>query len=132
MSKASPVRDEVLRQAAAGDANLQVVMLQRTADRKFLRLDIDAPEDLAGGFPRTRDELFAYRGLVLGSIEARPSRPTRAHDRRLREPARRRAAGARRRRAFTEGGYAGTAVADVLPVQLEDAKAGPNSSKRSR
>ena len=37
-----------LRRAAAGDANLQVVMLQRTADRKFLRLDIDAPEDLAG------------------------------------------------------------------------------------
>ena len=28
------------------------------------------------------------------------------------------------RRAFAEGGYAGTAVADVLPVHLDDAKAG--------
>ena len=55
-----------LRQAVADDKNLQVVTLQRTAERKFLRLDIDAPEDLAGGFPKTREELYAYRGHRAG------------------------------------------------------------------
>jgi uncharacterized membrane protein len=113
-----------LRQAAAGDANLQVVMLQRTADRKFLRLDIDAPEDLAGGFPRTRDELFAYRGLVLGSIEAAAF--TADQQRMIADFVNQRGGGLLAlggRRAFVEGGYAGTAVADVLPVQLDDAKA---------
>ncbi|RPJ73087.1 MAG: hypothetical protein EHM24_08495, partial [Acidobacteria bacterium] len=59
-----------LRQALAGDEHLQVATLQRTAERKFLRLDVDGPEDLLGGFPKTRDELFSYRGLILGSIEA--------------------------------------------------------------
>ena len=49
----------------------QVVTLQRTADNKFMRLlDVDNPEQLAAGFPKTREELFAYRGLILGSIEA--------------------------------------------------------------
>jgi uncharacterized membrane protein len=114
-----------LRRAAAGDANLQVVLLQRTADRKFLRLDIDAPEDLAGGFPKTRDELFAYRGLVLGSIEA--SAFTADQQRMIADFVNQRGGGLLAlggRRAFAEGGYAGTAVADVLPVQFEDARAG--------
>ena len=49
----------------------QLVTLQRTADNKHLRLDIDpAGVELAAGFPKTREELFAYRGLMLGSIEA--------------------------------------------------------------
>ena len=43
--------------------------LQRTADNKFMRLDGEADE-VVGGFPKTRDELFRYRGLILGSIEA--------------------------------------------------------------
>jgi len=114
-----------LRRAAAGDPNLQVVMLQRTADRKFLRLDIDAPEDLAGGFPKTREELFAYRGLVLGSIEATAF--TADQQRMIADFVSERGGGLLAlggRRAFAEGGYAGTAVADVLPVQLDDAKAG--------
>jgi uncharacterized membrane protein len=117
-----------LRRAAAGDPNLQVVMLQRTADRKFLRLDIDAPEDLAGGFPKTRDELFAYRGLVLGSIEAAAF--TADQQRMIADFVNERGGGLLAlggRRAFAEGGYAGTAVADVLPVQLGEAGAGADS-----
>ena len=59
-----------LRRAVAEDKNLQVVCLQRTSQNKFLRLDVDDAEELAGGFPKTREELFRYRGLVLGSVEA--------------------------------------------------------------
>ncbi len=113
-----------LRRAAAGDANLQVVMLQRTADRKFLRLDIDAPDDLAGGFPKTRDELFAYRGLVLGSIEATAF--TADQQRMIADFVNVRGGGLLAlggRRAFAEGGYAGTPVADALPLQLDGGRA---------
>ena len=53
-----------------------MVTLQRTAENKYLRLDVDDPEHLLGGFPKTREELFAYRGLMLGSIEASRSPPT--------------------------------------------------------
>ena len=60
-----------LRRAVADDENLEVVALQRTADNKFMRIFGDDPEDpdeLLGGFPKTREELFKYRGLILGSV----------------------------------------------------------------
>ncbi|MGH9310354.1 MAG: hypothetical protein ACRD1U_13335, partial [Vicinamibacterales bacterium] len=59
-----------IRRAVADDTNLQVVGLQRTADNKYYRQDLDNADQLAAGFPRTREELFAYRGLILGSVEA--------------------------------------------------------------
>lgn len=109
-----------LRQSLAGDEHLQVVTLQRTADRKFLRLDVDGPDDLVGGFPRTRDELFAYRGLVLGSIEAAAFTPDQL--RMIADFVNVRGGGLLAlggRHAFAEGGYAGTPVAEALPVRLD-------------
>ena len=45
--------------------------LQRTADNKYMRLSADDPDDeLVGGFPKTREELFKYRGLIIGRVEA--------------------------------------------------------------
>jgi uncharacterized membrane protein len=113
-----------LRQSVGDDKNLQVVTLQRTADRKFLRLDIDAPDDLAGGFPKTRDELFAFRGIILGSIEANAF--TQDQLRMMADFVSARGGGLLAlggRRSFSEGGYAGTPVAEALPVQLEAGKA---------
>ena len=59
-----------LRRAVSDDENLHVSILQRTAENKFMRLDVEGPDDLVGGFPRTRAELYQYRGIILGSIEA--------------------------------------------------------------
>ena len=113
-----------IRRAVADDRNLQLVVLQRTAENKYLRLDVDSPEELAAGFPKQRDELFAYRGIVLGSIEAAAFSGDQLQmiadfvDRRgggllmLGGP-----------RAFDEGKYAGTPIADVLPVVLGQAGA---------
>ena len=109
-----------LRRAVAEDKNLQVVTLQRTADNKYLRLDIDNPEQLLAGFPKTREELFAYRGLILGSIEAGAF--TGDQLRMIGEFVERRGGGLLMLggpRAFAEGGYSGTPVADALPVTLE-------------
>jgi uncharacterized membrane protein len=113
-----------LRQAVADDKNLQVVTLQRSADRKFLRLDIDAADDLAGGFPQTREELYAYRGIIVGSIEA--SAFSQDQLQMMADFVSLRGGGLLAlggRRSFTEGGYAGTPLAEALPVQLEAAKA---------
>ena len=66
-----------IRQATDKDDNLQVVLLQRTAEAsvtvsdKYLRLGVDGPEDLLNGFPATREELFNYRGIIIGSVEVR-------------------------------------------------------------
>src|SRR5690606_39445190 len=43
-----------IRRAVADDRNLQLVLLQRTADNKFYRLGIDSPAELLGGIPKTR------------------------------------------------------------------------------
>ena len=112
-----------LRRAVEEDENLQVVILQRTAENKFMRFNVDGPDDLVGGFPRTRAELFEYRGLVLGSIEANYFTPDQL--RMIADFVNHRGGGLLMmggRRAFAEGGYAGTPVADVLPVVLDAAR----------
>lgn len=109
-----------LRRAVTEDANLQVVALQRTADNKYLRIGVDNAEQLVAGFPKTREELFAYRGLILGSIEAGAF--TGDQLRMIAEFVERRGGGLLvlgGSRSFAEGSYAGTPVADVLPVVLE-------------
>lgn len=111
-----------LRQAVRDDSNLEVVTLQRTAENKFLRVGIDDPEHLLGGFPRTREELFAYRGLVLSNVEA--SAFSGDQLRMIAEFVEKRGGGLLMLggpRAFAEGGYAGTPVADALPVVLDGA-----------
>lgn len=108
-----------LRRAVAGDENLQLVVLQRTAENKFLRLDVDSEEELAAGFPKTRAELFRYRALILGSVEA--SFFTHDQLQMIADFVRQRGGGLLLlggRLALSEGGYAETPVADALPVVL--------------
>jgi uncharacterized membrane protein len=82
-------------------------------------MSVDDSLELASGFPKTREELFSYRGILLGSIEA--SFFTVDQLRMLADFVSVRGGGLLAlggRRAFAEGGYAGTALADALPVEL--------------
>ena len=109
-----------LRRAVAADSSLQLVTLQRTADKRYLRLDIDSANELVSGFPATREELFSYRALVLGSIEA--SYFTHEQLTMISDFVSERGGGLLMlggHRAFAEGGWAGTAVGDALPVVLD-------------
>jgi len=106
-----------------------VVILQRTAESKFLRLDVDDAIELEGGFPRTRKELYRYRALVLGSVEA----SFFSHDQlqMIADFVSERGGGLLMlggRSAFAEGGWAGTPVEDVLPVVLGEPSTGPNGT----
>jgi uncharacterized membrane protein len=109
-----------LRRAVDADKNLQLVTLERTAKNKFLRLGVDDAEELQAGFPKTREELYRYKGLVLGSIEA--SFFSSDQLRMMSDFVSQRGGGLMMLggpHAFAEGGYAGTPLADALPVLLE-------------
>src|SRR5262249_4286258 len=113
-----------IRRAVEDDKNLQVVILQRTAEDKYLRLDVGSADELVGGFPKTREELFAYRAVILGSVEAAAFSPEQL--RMLADFVSKRGGGLLMlggRRSFAEGGWAGTPVAEVLPTEF-DANAG--------
>ena len=121
-----------IRLATENDDNLQVVLLQRTAEAtvtapdKYLRLGVDGPEELQNGFPLTREELFAYRGIILGSVEA--SAFTADQLRMLEDFVDIRGGGLLAlggARSFSEGGWAGTPLADALPVVLDPQSRGP-------
>ncbi len=107
--------------AVRTDENLQVVLLQRTAENKFFRRNLDDPLELVEGFPTSREDLYDYRALILGSVEA----SFFTHDQldmiadfvSSRGGTLLMLGG---RRAFTEGGYKGTPLEDVLPVVLDD------------
>ena len=109
-----------IRDAVEADSSLQLVVLQRTAEDKYLRLNVDDPTELASGFPTSRADLFRYRAIILGSIEA--SAFTQEQLRMLADFVSVRGGGMLflgGRSAFAEGGYAGTPLADILPVYVD-------------
>jgi hypothetical protein len=114
------------RMATEKDDNLQLVLLQRTAEAtvrvpdKFLRLGVDNAEELVNGFPATREELYRYKAIVLGTIEAGAFTPDQ--QRMLEDFIDVRggsllALGGRR--SFAEGGWGGTPLSNALPIALD-------------
>ncbi|MGE5242692.1 MAG: glutamine amidotransferase [Betaproteobacteria bacterium] len=111
----------VLR-AVEDDKNLQVVLLERTAKDKYYRRNVASADELAAGFPKTREELFKYQGVILGSVEADAFTPEQI--RMLADFVSRRGGGLLLlggRRSFAEGGWADTPLADVMPLTIERA-----------
>jgi uncharacterized membrane protein len=113
-----------VRRAVEDDKNLQLVTLDRTAENKYLRQGVSNPDELIAGFPKTREELFAYRALILGSVEAASFTPDQL--RMIADFVSKRGGSLLMlggRRAFAEGGWAGTPVGEVLPVVMGSANA---------
>ncbi|MEQ1857214.1 MAG: hypothetical protein ABL963_12115 [Longimicrobiales bacterium] len=108
-----------MRRAVVDDENLQLVLLQRTAENKFLRLEVSDSTELEFGFPATREELYRYRALVLGSVEA--SFFTHDQIQMIADFVSERGGGVLflgGQSAFAEGGWGGTAVEELMPVIL--------------
>lgn len=113
------------RRAVEEDENLQLVVLQRTAESKFLRLAVSDSTELQFGFPTSREELYRYRALVLGSVEA--SHFTFDQLAMIADFVSKRGGGLLflgGRDAFAEGGWAGTPVEAVMPVVLDQPTGG--------
>ena len=108
------------RRALAGDENLLLVGLIRTADAKYYRVGVESKEELRNGFPSTRDELFAYDALILGSVEI--SLLSHEQQEMIVEFVSERGGGLLLlggRRAFSEGGYQESVLNTILPVVLD-------------
>ena len=119
-----------VRRAVSDDPNLSVTILQRTAEEKYLRLDVGSPDEVVGGFPKTREELFAYRAIILGSVEAASFSPDQL--RMLADFVSKRGGSLLMlggRRSFAEGGWAGTPVAEVLPVEFDGGARGTSNAQ---
>lgn len=111
-----------LRRAVRDDRGLRVACLLRTAGGKFYRVDVADATELAGGFPETREELFRYSGVVLGSVEASFFKADQLNM--LRDLVSRRGGGLLTlggRSAYAEGGYRDTPLAEILPFRLPEA-----------
>ncbi len=108
-----------LNRAVTDDKNLLNVSLQRTADNKYMRLRGEEDE-IVGGFPKTREELFKFRGLILGSVEA--GLFTGDQLQMIADFVDRRGGGLLvlgGPRSLGEGGFGGTPVADALPLLID-------------
>ncbi len=115
-----------LNRSVSDDESLSVVTLQRTADGKLMRLfrhEPDDPQELMGGFPQTREELFAFRGLILGRVEAAAFSDDQLAL--IADFVRERGGGLLMLGgpgSFAEGGYGGTPVADILPLVIDSGR----------
>ncbi len=106
-----------LRRALEDDEAVRLVVLQRTAEDRYLRLGLENPDELLNGFPTSREELSRYRALILGSVEASyfsSDQLRMIHDFVDRRGGSLLVLGGRR--SMAEGGYGGTPLAPVFPL----------------
>jgi uncharacterized membrane protein len=59
-----------IREAEEDDRMVQIASMVRTSENKIYRQGIADPKELAAGFPARSEDLFAYQGLIIGSVEA--------------------------------------------------------------
>jgi uncharacterized membrane protein len=118
--------------ATEDDQNVRIAWVQRTAEatvnapNKYYRRGMTTAEELQDGFPSTREELFKFRSIILGSIEASALAPDQ--QRMLEDFVDVRGGSLLvlgGLRSFSEGGWAGTPLSDALPVNLDTARAKP-------
>ncbi|MCS6805488.1 MAG: glutamine amidotransferase [Acidobacteriota bacterium] len=115
-----------LRAALREEKNVIFSSLLRTAKNKYYRQGIESPDELRAGFPSSREELFRYKGLIIGSVEANffSFEQLKQVEAFVAE----RGGGFLMiggRQAFTAGGYRSTPVADLLPVIILDSAERP-------
>jgi uncharacterized membrane protein len=108
-----------IRRAIEEDPTLQLVSMLRTTQNKIYRQGIAESKELEEGFPGKAEELFAYDGLIVGNVEVGYFTP--GQQELIREFANRRGGGVLflgGRATLSDGGYANSPVAEMLPVSL--------------
>src|ERR1022692_2375561 len=59
-----------IRQAEEDDRMVEIASIDRTSENKLYRQGLLNAKELADGFPSRPEDLFAYQGLIIGSVEA--------------------------------------------------------------
>src|SRR5215468_10134722 len=115
-----------LRRAMQDDPNIRLVTLLRSSQNKFYRQGIDKEEMLSEGFPKKKEELFAFKGLIFGSIES--TFFTQDQLKNVVDFVSNRGGGflmVGGRNSFSGGLYENSLLADILPVQMSSADRTP-------
>jgi len=110
-----------IRRAIEDDRSLELVSMLRTTPNKIYRQKVSSPKELEDGFPAKAEELFGYQGLIIGNVEA--GYFNAAQQELIREFANRRGGGIlflAGRAALSDGAWARSALAELLPVALAD------------
>lgn len=112
-----------IRRALEPDQALQLTTILRTTQNKIYTQGVDTPEELQQGFPATVDELFKFQGIIIGGVEANYFTPTQMEL--IKQFVDRRGGGLLwlgGRGGLADGGWAKSAVTDLLPVDLPNRK----------
>jgi uncharacterized membrane protein len=112
-----------MRRAVEDDRNLQLTTILRTTQNKIYRQGIDSPKELEEGFPSKVEDLFAYQGLMIGSVEVASFTPAQIEM--IKQFVDRRGGGLMMiagRNGLGDGGYGKSPLAEILPVNLPDRK----------
>ena len=112
-----------LRRAVEDDRTIDLVTILRTTQNKIYRQGIANPDELKDGFPTKVEELFAFDGIILGSVDAPYLTP--GQQTLIKDFVDRRGGGVLflgGKDALSDGGYKQSALTEVLPVTLPDRK----------
>ena len=112
-----------LRRAVEDDPAVEVVSMLRTTQNKIYRQGISNPNELVDGFPSKPEDLFAYQGLILGSVES--GFFTRTQQTAIQEFVDRRGGGLLflgGRSSLSDGDYNVAPFSELLPVKLPQRK----------
>ncbi len=108
-----------LRRAMDAHPGVSIVSLLRTSPNKFYRQGVTDAAELADGFPTTREQLFRYDAVIIGSFEA--AELTTTQQSALRDFVSVRGGSLLMlggREGLGDGGWGRSVVAAALPVQL--------------
>ena len=108
-----------IREAEEGDRMVHIASMVRTSENKIYRQGIADPKELASGFPARAEDLFAYQGLIIGSVEAGYFNP--AQQELIREFVDRRGGGLLLlggQFSLADGGWNASNLTDLFPTTL--------------
>lgn len=108
-----------LRRAVEDDPALEIVSMLRTTQNKIYRQGISNPNELVDGFPSKPEDLFAYQGLILGTVES--GFFTHSQQQAIQEFVDRRGGGLLflgGRASLSDGDYNAPPFSELLPVKL--------------
>jgi uncharacterized membrane protein len=112
-----------LRRAVEDDPALEIVSMLRTTQNKIYRQGLSNPNELADGFPSKPEDLFAYQGLILGTVES--GFFTHSQQEAIQEFVDRRGGGLLflgGRASLSDGDYNAPPFSELLPVKLPQHK----------
>jgi uncharacterized membrane protein len=112
-----------IRRALDDYPDIEIASMLRTTQNKIYRQGFKEEHELEDGFPSKAEDLFAFQGLIVGSVEANYFTP--AQQAVIRDFVDRRGGGLLflgGRATLSDGGYTTSPLADLVPTKLPETK----------